>query len=187
MFNVLTYRTDSFFLIISVCYLIAYFNSIELFAYISASYELFKVGFGEKSADFSLGRRKIVPEICIKAIGSEHHRPSAKLSFKTISIQTSLLPAIVCIFSRAFCFNNSKGQTIFSEKYIIGIAFLSKHAVHIIDFVFFNNIFIHAVKLPAHRFKINVNIAFSCFPFGKIHRRKASAVLFCLFVRRKTC
>ena len=64
----LTYRTDSLFLIIAIRNSVIYGDSAEFLAGFTAVHQLFKVGFCKEAAYFPLRRGQIVPEVSFKAV-----------------------------------------------------------------------------------------------------------------------
>ena len=113
-----THSTNSFLLIIAVSDLVVDRYSRKLLPHLTAVHQLFKVRLGEESADLTLGRGLIVPEISLEAVGCEHHRTSAELPLQTVRIEYSLLSADIRILAAALGFDDSKGQTVPAEENI---------------------------------------------------------------------
>ena len=77
----------------------------------------------------------------------------------------------ICIFARSLCLNYSQWQSILAKQNIISVSLLPNNPTKIVYLVFFLNVCVNAVKLPAKLFQIRINIEFTGHCLTQISHR----------------
>lgn len=114
--DLLTYSANRFFLVVAVCDFIVDGNRHQIQPLCPAIHQLLQITLAEYTADFALGAALIVPKVCLKPIGGEHHGTATKLALQAVGIQHRLLATDVGVFTGALGLHDRQRQSVFPNR-----------------------------------------------------------------------